>query len=884
MMVQWHACKKLAKDAVLLFRLGDFYEAFYEDAGVLSRELDLTLTQRQGIPMSGIPCHASDPYIDKLVGRGFRIAVAEQMEDPKQVKGIVKREIVRIVTPGTLVNSTHLSEKKNNFFAAVTQVGATFGLAFLDLTTAEFRVIECAQERDLLNEIYRIRPAEFLCSDKFKERHKKLFHEASLTYSSLVNAQEEWHFDHQTTLDFLIQHFCVNTLDGFGLKGMVAAINAAGALLSYLQERLCLSIKHIKEIRPYCATEYLSLDGITQRNLELTESLHDGSKRNTLLDVLDRTGTPMGGRMLRQWVKQPLLSVKDIHKRQDAIEACVKHPLSARKIADHLSRVRDLERLMMKINTGCAGPRDLLALALSLDQIPPVKMFLEECPSELMHEASKHLEKLSVISQVINKALVDEPPIRVSDGNIFREGYHRELDELRGLCHDGKSWMAKYQTYIRDDLGVKTAKVGFNKIFGYYIEVSKGQATKMPELFQRRQTLVNTERFITPELKEYETKVLTAEDRLSVLESELFTSLRLEVIQYSEKVLNIARAVALIDCIVALAETARQGNYIRPIIDDSQRLEIKEGRHPVVEASLSGEKFVPNDTFLGHETNLEHDRLFVITGPNMAGKSTYIRQVALLVIMTQLGSFIPAISAHMGIVDKVFTRIGASDDVSRGQSTFMVEMTETANILHNATDRSLVVLDEIGRGTSTYDGISIAWAVAEYLLTTPGKRAKTLFATHYWELTKLEGRIPGAINYNVAVKEWNDDIIFLRKIIKGSTDRSYGIHVARLAGLPFAAINRAKAILIHLEDNTSRKELITEPGAFGKCLDRSLELSTNGKSRGAHQYSAQLMLFDPSEGLPKNFGLLTSMLKGIDVNHLTPLQAHAAIAELQRLL
>lgn len=802
-MVQWQSCKAVAKDAILFFRMGDFYEAFYDDANLLSRELDLTLTRRQGIPMSGVPYHTSETYIDKLVAKGFRVAVAEQIEDPRLAQGLVKREVVRFVTPGTLINSSLLSDNKNNFFASVSQVGSLYGLAFVDLTTAEFRVIEFDQIGDLLNEICRIRPAEILTSHKFNEKHPSFFEEINQTYRYLLTPHDDWKFEHQTACDFLTSHLKVHTLDGFGLKGMIVGINAAGALLNYIQDTLSLSIDYIVEVNPYTTQQYMSLDRTSQRNLELTESLQDGTRKNTLLAILDNTRTPMGARLMRHWVKQPLLSVEEIVKRQDAIQALLFHPTYMEQLESQLVNVRDLERLMMRITAGYASPRDLLGLRLSIEPIGSIKTALLPLTpdSSLLQQEGQKLETLDEMTTLIATAIVDDPPLRITDGKIFRDGYHRELDELRELSRDSKSWIARYQTELRDSTGIKTLKVGFTKMFGYYIEVSRGQAEKMPDSFQRRQTLVNAERYITPELKDYENKVLTAEERIGAIENELFNALRIEISKYSTRVLRNAQALARIDALLSLAETARKHDYTRPIVDNSMSLEIISGRHPVIEGAQHAEKFIPNDTFLDDSNN----RLLLITGPNMAGKSTYIRQVALIAIMAQMGSFIPAKSAHIGLIDKVFTRIGASDDLSRGQSTFMVEMTETANILNNATSRSLVILDEIGRGTSTYDGISIAWSVAEYLLTTPGKMAKTLFATHYWELTKLEEKVPGAVNYNVAVNENEDSIVFLRKIIKGGTDKSYGIHVGRLAGLPQPVIARAKEILVHLEENANRK-------------------------------------------------------------------------------
>lgn len=805
MMAQWHTCKKDAGEAILLFRLGDFYEAFYADACLISKELELTLTKRQEVPMAGIPHHTIEAYIDKLVSKGFRVAIAEQTEDPKKTKGIVNREIARVVTPGTVINSSLLSEKSNNYFASITRVGTFFGLSLIDLTTGECLVIEFDNEQDLLNEIFRLRPSECLVSHKFHDKHKELLKDCRQAHEFLLTTQEDWRFEHQTAYDFLISHFRVHNLDGFGLKGMLAGINAVGALLNYLQDSLCLSLDHVQDIRTYSTSQYMTLDRITQRNLEISANLYDGSRKNTLLNILDKTSTPMGARLMRNWVKLPLLSIDEIKRRQDAVQTLLQHKSNLESVKLILEQVRDLERLMMKISSGYASPRDLIALKCSFEGIPQLKNVLQPLAvySVLLDQEEQKLEDPTALTHLITQALVDEPPVRISDGRVFRDGYNSELDELRIISQDSKTWLTNYQMRLREETGIRTLKVGFTRMFGYYIEVSKGQVDRMPESFQRRQTLVNGERYITPELKEFEQKVLTAEERIISIESELFTALRLEIAKYTKQVFSIARALAKIDALQALAQAALIYDYARPIVDHSAILQIIEGRHPIIEANHVSEKFVPNDTMIDDQAN----RLLLITGPNMAGKSTYIRQVALITVMAQMGSFVPAKSAHIGIVDKVFTRIGASDDLSRGQSTFMVEMTETANILNNATSRSLVILDEIGRGTSTYDGISIAWSVAEYLLTTEGRQAKTLFATHYWELTKLEERLPGAVNYNVAVHEAEDIIVFLRKIVRGSTDKSYGIHVGRLAGLPIQVIARAKEILLHLEENANQKNV-----------------------------------------------------------------------------
>lgn len=807
MMSQWHACKARAQDALLLFRMGDFYEAFYDDAVILSRELELTLTKRQDIPMSGIPHHTSEGYIDRLVAKGYRVAVAEQVEDAARAKGLVKREVVRIVTPGTLVHSQLLSEKTNNFFVSLTQTGSLFGLAALDLSTGCFFVSEYRDIRELLNEVYRLRPAEFLISERFQRHHVSLFEELRLTYSFLVTPQPDWQFDLSLAQESLVQHFKVYHLEGFGLGEMGPAIAAAGALLRYIQHTLCLSVDHIQELLPYTTSQFMMLDRMTQRNLELTRSLQDGSRRHTLLEVLDHTETPMGGRLLHHWIKQPLFSLPEIHARQKGIQSLLDNSNTLNHLKATLPQVRDIERLVSKIHSGYATPRDLFALQTSFPAIATVKALCRSLDSPWIAAQEEQLSPFPELHARLASALVDDPPARLGEGRTFRTGFHPELDALYEMNRDSKAWIAQYQTQLREETGIKSLKVGFNRMFGYYIEVSRGQSERMPDRFQRRQTLVNAERYLSPELKDYENKILTADERLRSLEAGLFQELRQAVTAESKHLLGVARAIAQLDCLISLAHVARIYHYCCPVVDESDILLIEGGRHPVIEQVFKQEPFIPNDTLL--ETGKE--RLLLITGPNMAGKSTYLRQTALIFILAQMGSFVPVQKAHLGLIDKLFTRIGAGDDLSRGQSTFMVEMTETAHILHQVTSRSLVILDEIGRGTSTYDGISLAWSIAEYLLTTPHRLAKTLFATHYWELTQLEGKVPGAVNYHVAVHETEGRMTFLRKIIKGGTDKSYGIQVARLAGVPLSIIQRAEEILNQLERNSPRQRPLHLP-------------------------------------------------------------------------
>ncbi len=777
MMAQWYACKQKAQDALLLFRLGDFYEAFYDDAALLSEAVDVTLTQRQGIPMSGVPAHAAEGYIEKLVEKGYLVAIAEQVEDAKLAKGLVKREIVKVVSPGTLLSS--IPEDDNNFFASITIVNKNYALALLDLSTGELRVSEATDLKELQDEFFRRHPSEVLLSERDYQTLKPALEGVRIT------KKENWRFNPKNAFNFLTGHFKIHSLDGFGLQGMTASVTAAGALLSYIEEDLNLSTTHVKKITHDELSSYMAIDKATQRNLELTEPLHKGGKNCTLLKLLNHTRTPMGARLFKSWLTHPLLSLERITKRQEAVEELQGYlPL-----AEKLRPIRDLERLMTRISTGTGTPRDLTTLKTSLDAIPPIRKMVASFKAPLFENMA--LPPTEAIAKKIEETLVEEPPVKLGEGKVIRFGVDEELDELCALKTDSKSWIAQYQSELKEETGIRTLKIIFSKAFGYCIEVSRGQADKMPDSFQRRQTLVNNERFISPELKAYEEKIFTAEEKIQAIESRLYHELRKEIATYSDTITLLARSIAALDSLLSLATVAVKNQYTRPILDESDTLSIKVGRHPVIEASLLGDSFIPNDTQLDEEA-----RLVLITGPNMAGKSTYIRQVALITIMAQIGSFVPAQKAHIGLIDKVFSRIGASDDLSRGQSTFMLEMTETANILNNATSRSLVILDEIGRGTSTFDGISIAWAVAEYLLKL---ECKTLFATHYWELTEMEEDHAGVHNVHVAVQEAADRIVFLRKIVAGSTDKSYGIHVARLAGLPPSVLKRAHDVLHKLE-------------------------------------------------------------------------------------
>lgn len=792
MMEQWNHCKEKAKDALLFFRLGDFYEAFYEDAKVIAKELSLTLTKRQSIPMCGVPFHTCESYIDKLVNKGYKIAIAEQVEDPKQAKGIVERKVVRFVTPGTTFSSSSLKDNTNNYFASLCQIGSRFGLAFIDITTSEFKVMEFDSFTELSQELHRIRPSELLVSKSFHQAHSLSLEELSHHFSYSMNIKDKWLFDHQIALAKLHSHF-KSPLESFGLKGMSAAMNAAGALLIYLEEELFQNIAPMDSIQTETFATYMKIDHSSMKNLEIIES----PSEYTLLKLIDHTLTAMGGRLLKKWISHPLSDLKTISQRLNSVEHITKHLDQMDLIRSCLENIKDLERLIMKIMHGMCTPRDLHYLAISLEEVGTIKQEASFFKTPLLETLFVKIHDFSSLCNTVLNALTFPAPIRIQEQEVFQEGYNSELDELRSLCKNSKYWMSEYQNELRESLQIKTLKVGFTKVFGYYIDVSKGQAHKVPPFFQRRQTLVNSERFTTDELKEHEIKILNAEENIQILQERLYQDLKQEVQSYTSQIQETAKAIAQLDILLSFAKLSIDCDYVKPDVNTSKEIHIEKGRHPVVEIATGKNYFISNDT------NLLEDSLCLITGPNMSGKSTYIRQVAILVILAQIGCFVPASSASIGIVDQLFSRIGASDDLSKGQSTFMVEMSETANILNHATDRSLVILDEIGRGTSTYDGISIAWSVCEYLLQ---KKIKTLFATHYWELTDLEKVYPGAKNYQVCVEENEKEIIFLHKIIEGGTDKSYGIHVAKLAGIPPTVVQKAKQMLKELEAKGGKKK------------------------------------------------------------------------------
>lgn len=787
----------LDPDTILFFHLGDFYEMFYEDARVASQILDIALTRRNRVPMCGVPCHSAEMYIARLIRAGKKVAICEQVEDPEVARGIVQREVTRIITPGTVTAPEVLDAHRHNYLAGINpQKDGRVGLAMLDLSTGDFWMEEYADHIGVCHQLSSLAPAECLIPEsKVDDPQLKTCVEQSPP--TATTAAEDWTFDPNSAADILSRHFGVYSLEGFGCADATAAVGAAGALLHYVKHHLKRAVPHIRSLRRLHSAGYMLLDRNTVTNLELMKPRSGIARYRpaTLLEVLDTTRTPMGARLLREWLLRPLVDPHRIRARHAAVAELYADPVFLDDLRRGLQRIRDMERLLSRLSGG-GNARDLLSLARSLKALPTLQKMLEDAGKPALLALCGSLDSCSELHDELLRALVDDPPAATREGGMIREGYHRDLDALRGAARDGRRWIADYQARQQERTGIRSLKVRYNKVFGYYIEVTKSNLASVPPEYIRKQTLVNAERFITDELKEYEGRVLGAQQRARELEYEIFCRLRNRVLESAERIQRNSRTVALLDVISTFAERARARRYVRPEVNESQRIRIREGRHPVIECIPDAEPFVPNDTLLDTEKN----QLLVITGPNMAGKSTYVRQVALIVIMAQMGSFVPATDAEIGVVDRVFTRVGAGDELAAGRSTFMVEMQETATILHNATPRSLIVLDEIGRGTSTFDGISIAWAVAEYIHNTPRIRARTLFATHYHELTDLAMTLPGICNYNIMVRESGDRIIFLRRIIPGAADKSYGIHVARLAGLPREVIERAREILANLEE------------------------------------------------------------------------------------
>jgi DNA mismatch repair protein MutS len=798
MMAQYRRAKaEIAPDTILFFRLGDFYEMFFEDAVVASEILGIALTKRQGTPMCGIPYHAVDLYLAKLLRAGKKVALCDQMEDPATAKGIVKREVTGIVTPGTVLTDSMLDAARPNYLAGLHRHGKTYGLAMLDLSTGDFWMEEAADPAALCDDLARYAPPEVILPESL-HADARFLAGLNATGAFALTAREDWIFDPATAEDGLCRHFGVQSLDGFGGTGHPAATAAAGALLYYVTRDLRRTAAHVRRIRFRTAADAMMLDESTLANLDLLASR--GTPRadapTTLLKALDTTRTAMGSRLLRDWLVRPLQNLDAIVARHDAVDALLKKRHDLDTLRGVLGAIKDLERLLSRLSSGSGNGRDVRALATSLSRLPALKAALAAQPAPRLGELAAAIVPQDDLVALIDRALVDEPPLTIKEGGVIRKGYHPELDELRAAAHDGKQWIAELQAREIERTGIKSLKIRFNKVFGYFIEVTKANLAQVPDDYLRKQTIVNGERFITPELKECEHKILGAEDKSVALETELFLELREQVVAHTAVLQQTAAAVAEADVLATFAERALACRYVRPRMTAAGPLAIRDGRHPVVELLPESGRFVPNDTLLDTADN----QLLIITGPNMAGKSTYIRQVALIVILAQMGSFVPAASAEIGVVDRVFTRVGAGDDIARGRSTFMVEMQETANILNNATARSLIVLDEIGRGTSTFDGISIAWSVAEYLHNHAEVKAKTLFATHYHELTDIALTLPGVKNYNVLVSEKDDRVVFLRKIVPGAADKSYGIQVARLAGLPPEVVARAKEILANLEE------------------------------------------------------------------------------------
>lgn len=860
MLRQYVEFKQERPDVILLMRVGDFYEAYGEDAGTIAGELNITLTGReiQGLserfPMAGVPFHALDRYLARLVKKGYKVAVCEQVEDPKQAKGLVKRRVTRVVTPGTLVEDALLDAKSNNYLVAAILGRPVCGVGVVDVSTGEFLITELPEEAGaakVVEEIVRLCPSECLIPEGMDDLADAVKEACPATLTRMASADLP-----RSARTALLEHFGTATLRGFGCDDYSAGLDAAAALLTYLKATHMGAVAHIRSLATYSTGEAMVLDAPTRRNLELTQGMADGAKSKSLLTVLDATQTAMGGRLLKKWLDAPLLSVERIERRLEAVEAFHADPLVRGDVRDSLRGVADIERLMARISTATANARDLTALRLSLEKIPEVALRAAPLENDAIRALCAELDGLPAVSDLLARAVVDEPPVSLREGNLIKDGFDANLDELRGLSRGGKDWIAKLETSERERTGIKSLKVSFNSVFGYYIEVSRPNLPLVPLDYVRKQTTANGERFITPELKEMESKILGAEEKITALEYELFCQVRDNVAAHASEVLRVASSVARLDVVSGLADVAVNNRYTRPVVDDGAVIEIRAGRHPVVEKLSGASVFIPNDTLLDNGPN----QLHVITGPNSSGKSTVLRQVALVTLLAQVGSFVPADFARIGLVDRIFTRVGAHDDLAAGQSTFMVEMTETANILHNATERSLVILDEIGRGTSTFDGVSIAWAVAEYLA---GRGCKTLFATHYHLLNDLEKSLPNVRNFRIAVKETGDAIVWLRKVLPGGTDKSYGVQVARMAGLPPETITRAQEVLADLErDGTGgRRGRDTGQGA-GRVSARTQKM--------------QMTLFE-GEAHP-----VVEQIKRLDLATLSPIEALNLLYQLQK--
>ena len=872
MMKQYMQTKEEYKDCILFYRLGDFYEMFFDDALTASKELEITLTGKncgleERAPMCGIPYHAVDSYLNRLVSKGYKVAICEQVEDPKTAKGIVKREVIRVVTPGTNLDTQGLDETKNNYIMCIVYMADRYGLSIADVTTGEYLVTELDSQTKLLDELYKFMPSEIVCNEAFYMSGMDLDDLKNRLHMAIYSL-EAWYFDDALCRETLQEHFKVASLEGIGLSDCECGMIASGALLKYLEETQKNSLSHMSRLTRYATGNYMVLDSATRRNLELVETLREKQKRGSLLWVLDKTKTAMGARTLRKYVEQPLIDKESIVKRLDAVAELKDNAICREEILEYLNPVYDLERLVGKITYQSANPRDLIAFQSSLSMLPSVKYILKDMESDLLREIYEELDPLEELCDLVGRAIQEEPPLAMKEGGIIKDGYNDEVDRLRKAKSEGKNWLADLETREREKTGIKNLRIRYNKVFGYYLEVTNSFKELVPDYYTRKQTLANAERYIIPELKELEDTILGAEDKLCALEYELYCEVRNTIAAELTRIQRTAKAVAKLDVIASLALVAERNNYVRPKINEKGVIDIRDGRHPVVEKMIPNDMFIANDTYLDDKKQ----RISIITGPNMAGKSTYMRQAALIVLMAQLGSFVPASSANIGLVDRIFTRVGASDDLASGQSTFMVEMNEVANILRNATNKSLLILDEIGRGTSTFDGLSIAWAVVEYISNSKLLGAKTLFATHYHELTELEGKISNVNNYCIAVKEKGDDIVFLRKIVKGGADKSYGIQVAKLAGVPDPVIIRAKEIV---------EELVTAD-ITGKVKDIAVQGSETKKKPQKKLDEVDLTQFSLFDTV-KDDDVLNE-LKELDISHMTPMDAMNKLYQLQNKL
>jgi len=859
LMAQYYKIKEQNPDTILLFRVGDFFETFDEDAKTASKVLGITLTKRsngaaEDVPLAGFPFHAIDNYLPKLVRAGYRVAVCEQVENPKFAKGIVKREVIEVVTPGVTLSDKLLDHKRNNYAMAIYLREETAGISFCDISTGEFYTYEIPQEQ-ITSQIETINPSEVLIQKRDKEKLTEIVHKVNKELR--VTKLDDWIFNYDYGQELLLMQFKTVNLKGFGIEHLNSGIIAAGAILNYLQETQKANLTHINHITLYNPSDYMTLDFATKRNLEIIFSMQGGGREGSLIEIMDKTVTPMGGRLLKKWISAPLRKLEPIIKRQESVEDLYKNRNLRKHILKDLNEIGDLERLISRVCTARANPREVVAIKTSLKKIPFLKELLTKAGIKTLQQVGDELNPLEKLVDKIQSALIDSPPLNIADGGIIRSSFSAELDELRDISLHGKDWIANLQKSEREKTGISSLKVSFNRVFGYYIDISNAHKDKIPASYIRKQTLVNSERYITPELKDYEDKILNAEEKIYELEAELFNEVRLFVSSEAEAIQLNAKLIAMLDCFVSLAECAEEYKYVKPELSEDDKIEITEGRHPVVERILPpGEKFTPNNCHLDAEVN----QVIILTGPNMAGKSVYLRQIGLIVLLAQIGSFVPAKSAKIGLVDRIFTRVGASDNITAGESTFLVEMQEAANILNNASSKSLILLDEIGRGTSTFDGISIAWAITEYLHEHPELRAKTLFATHYHELNEMSEIFPRIRNYKVEVREYGDKVIFLHKVNPGSADHSYGIQVAQMAGLPQFVINRAKEVLRNLES----KELTP----YEERKEKLSKLKPGNEK--------QISLFEVQDDK------LRGEIDQIEIDKLTPIEALIKLNELKK--